>query len=821
MISRSDIKYTFRLLMKNPGFTILSVFVMGGALGVGILAFTFSYTLFYKPIPVTNGDRIYHLCAGPEVMGCRPMKAFEFAELRRQVTTLENIGVYWERRTPVSVNDISVTASVVRTEWNMFQLSQSEAIVGRTLQEYDQTAGTESVVVLGYDFWQQHFNGDATVIGSTLSVGDQPSRIVGVMPEGYLFPWSAELWIPATTDLLRPAINGPTPVSTFGLLKEGVSQDAASAEIANLMRGIRDRYPPQVDESVQLCAAGQQLDCDTGHIATFPLGEFGGLNAVLIIVLVGVLSGFIFALGVINVGTLLLARTNERLRDTSIRVALGAPRGRLLLQMTGESVVIASVGALSGILLAGLVMELLNILFSSIENSLMAFWQRFSIDRSTALGAMILVFVTVLLTSVFPAWRIINGNFNAVMRDGTRGALGLRPGRFSRALVVTSVFIITLLVSLVAIMGTYALNAKQVMQQLGFDGLMVAQPRFDPELYDFDDRLQIFQQIYGRLRQDPAIAITTIRYSWGMQSVEVDATELTTNSSPSVQAEILIQAGDMEYIGGGLLAGRTLQEFEPANSPPVALVNQSLAQQFWPEENAIGRRVRVFDPSQEAFGPWRQIVGVVSNRVTSSQLVSSNQNMVYVPLAQTQQEIFNIRARGQDASATTRSRVAAALSQSILYEVPELGAIEVFDAGNQMAGLNRAVDMGINLASGTALFAFGVAIVGIFGLTQNSIQAATQEIGTRRALGASDSLIRRTFLWRGGRQALTGLVLAMLIVLPIGYIFYSALGTEVILSVAPSMLVALLVLYGTIIGAIYIPVHRILQLEPSEALRYE
>ena len=821
MISKSDIRYTFRLLAKNPGSTILSIFVLAGALGVGILAFTFSYTMFYKPIPVPNGDRIYHLCAGPESRGCRPMKAFEFAELREDVTTLENVGVYAQRRTPAEANDISMTTSAVYTEWNMFQLTQTEALVGRTLQEYDQTAGAEAVVVLGYNFWQQHFNGERSAVGSTLLVGGQSRRIVGVMPENYLFPWSAELWLPATAELLSPVLNEPVPVSTFGLLRENVSQDSASAEIANLMQSIRDRYPPQVDDSEQLCVAGRQLDCDTGHIATFPLGEFGGPGAAVIILLVGILTGFIFVLGVINVGTLLLARTNERIRDTSIRVALGAPRRRLLLQMVGESLVIAGAGALIGILIAGMVMELLNILFNSIEDNLMAFWQKFSLDRSTALGALILVLITVLLTSVYPSWRIINGDFNAVMRDGTRGALGLRPGRFSRALVVTSVFMITLLVVMAAVMSTYALNAKNVMQQLESDGLMVAQPRLDPEKYGQIERVQIFQRIYERLRQDPGIVSATIRNSWGLQPVEFDSARLTANALQTVQAVIQIQAGDMEYSGGSILAGRPLQAFEPINSAQVALVSEALAQQLWPDENAVGQRIRVFNPWQNEYGPWRQIVGVVSNSITTSQLVSSNQNMVYVPLAQSPQESLNVRARGRDASTATRRRVAASLSQTILAVVPELEAVEVFDAGAQIVGLNRAVSIGINLAAGIALFAFGVAIVGIFGLTQNSIQAATQEIGTRRALGASDNQVRWTYLWRGGRQALTGLVLAMFIILPIVFVFYSALGAEILVTVTPPMLTALLVLYGAVIGAIYYPVRRILQLEPSEALRYE
>jgi len=821
MLSKSDILYTFRLLAKDPGFTILSVFVMAGALGVGILAFTFSYTMFYKPIPVPNGERIYHICAGPETRGCRPMKAFEFAELRQEISTLENVGAYWQRRVAVEVDEIPLSITAVHTEWNMFQLTATDAVRGRTLQAFDHDPNAEAVTVISYNFWQQHFEGRSDALDTLITISGQSTRIVGIMPEGYLFPWAAELWVPADPELLNPAVNGPVPVSTYGLLREGVERNAATSEINNLMQGIREKYPAQVDESVTLCAAGRQLDCDTGHIATLPLGQFGGPTAAVIITLVGILTGFIFVLGVINVGTLLLARTNERLRDTSIRVALGAPRRRLLMQMTGESIVIATAGAALGILMAGMVMEMLNILFNSIEDSLMAFWQVFHVDRSTITGAILLVIVTVLMTSVYPSWRIINGDFNAVMRDGTRGALGLKPGRFSRILVVISVFIITLLVILTAVTGSYAVNAKRVMQELNSDGLMVAQPQFDAELYSRDEQIDFWQEIYSSLKSSSLIRQASVRSAGGMQAIEVEVAPATDGRTPELQAEIQIVAGDTDYGTGPLLEGRFLATFEPANTAPVVVISQVLAELLWPGESAIGKRLRVNIPEGAVSQEWREVVGVFASVATTSQLFSENQNLVLVPLTQTDQVNFSVMARGYDSSAPVRRRVAAELSDSIVQTIPEVEAIQVFDAGNQIIGLNRAVTIGINLSLGTVLFAFAVSIVGIFGLTKNSIQAATQEIGTRRALGAGDSLVRRTFLWRGGKQALTGLVLAMMIVLPITYIFYSALGTSVITDSALPVLSALTILYGSIILAIYFPIHRVLKMEPSEALRYE
>ncbi len=818
MISRSDMRYTLRLLSKSPGFSLLSILVMAGGLGVSILAFTFNYTMFYKPIPLENGAFIYHICAGPEPSGCRPMKAFEFSEIRAEISHLENIGVYHNNPVVMDIAGVPVTVNATSTEWNMFQLSGTRPIHGRSLLPADEEAAAEPVILLGYEFWQQQFNGDQEVVGRVFDVNGEATRIIGVMPEGYMFPWRAPAWLPIAPEIKAPAVNGPVAVETYGLLKPASSPAAASAEVAGLMQGIRARYPV-IEPPTQLCRASVSLDCDTGHIAEFPLAEFGGGVALAMIVLTGMLTGFIFLLAAISVGTLLLARTNERLRDTSIRVALGAPRRRLLVQMMGESIVIAVVGAVLGILLAATMMNLVNILFQSVDEQAMAFWQVFRVDSSTIVGALVMVLITVVLTSALPSWRIINGDFNAVMRDGTRGALGLKPGRFNRGLVVIAVTIITLLSFLVATAGTYAFRARDTFGNMNSAGLLVAQPRLDGERYSVNQAQDFYRGLDSRLLASPNV--DSVYYTTSLGSVGIEPEGDTGPANELLMADVSSVAGSLATSGISLLEGRLLYPFEASNTSPVVLLSQSLASQLWPGRSALGERIRINSDRTEDGSPWREVVGVVTDRITTTQLISNNQNAAYLPFGQTEMGYIGVVAKASNNSAVGMRQASADVSGAILALAPELLSVRVFDLQGQSDSLSSAVTLAINLSGATALFAFLVAVGGIFGLTQNVVLSSTQEIGTRRALGASDRSVRRTFLFRGGKQAFLGFALAMIVILPVIWLSLATVGMEVVgVTIAP-VLGAMLLLYGAIVFAIYQPIRSVLRLEPIAALRYE
>lgn len=819
--SKPDLKYTLRLLAKNPGFTLLSILVLAGGLGVSILAFTFNYTMFYKPIPLENGDSIYHICAGPSASGCRPFKAFEFAEIRDQISTMDDIGIYRNGSSIITLNGTPIFIESTFTQWNMYSLSNSTALHGRTLLDYDFESRAENVIVLSYILWQQHFDGNPAIIDETLDVDGKATRIVGIMPEGYQFPWSSQAWLPIEPDYVNPAENASVPIETYARLKPGISVASANAEIANLMQGMRQRNPVIQDNVINTCQR-RPYNCDTGHISTFPLGEFGGLGAALILLMSSLLTGFIFLLSTINVGTLLLSRTNERLRDTSIRVALGAPRARLMIQLMAESLIISVAGACLGVLLAGAVMEVLNVLFTSIDERLMSFWQVFHVDGSTLIGAISMVGLTVLLTSVYPSWRIINGDFNAVMRDGTRGARGTKPGKFSRALVITSITIITLLLFIVSSLGTFAFKARDVFNNMNTAGMLAVQPTLDDTRYSLQQSHDFYQNLSQRLTADSRIEDVYLITTLGTLELETEGqTGFSGYSSEFTTADVAIVAGEMTSAGLNLLEGRSLEGNESSSGVPVILVSRSLAENLSPSLSVVGQRMRIVSEQLHIDNSWREIVGVVSDVVTSAQLMTTNQNAAYVPLTQTTLRNTTVLVRPNEAYVDDLNPVATAFSKAVTALAPELNAVRVFDTREQLEGLGSAIRLGINLAGAMAVFSFLVAIAGIFGLTRNFILTSTQEIGTRRALGARDREICQAFLKRGGKQAMIGFLLACIVIIPVSWLSFVGLGWEVVGVTLMPVIAAMLFLYGTIVLAIYQPIRQILRLEPSEALRYE
>jgi putative ABC transport system permease protein len=838
MISKLDLKYTFRQLSKKPGFVLLAILVLAGGLGISLMAFTISYSMTYKTLPITNGERIYHICTRSKKNNCGPFNAFEFAQVRPNITTMENIGIYFMRNNvPVIYEDTQRISSLIYTEPGLFSLSASNALLGRTLQPFDQDAGAERVVVIGYDFWQEHLDGAEDVIGKHLTVAGEPARIVGVMPQGYKMPWSDQLWMPVPQGFVQPAVRSLLPVNTFALLKNGVSEQAADAEINNLVAGLRTQYPydPATvwpEEPLQKLNSGNIGDIDrvsTGHINVFPLSEFGSTGAIAIIFLINIFTVLIFLLACINAGTLLLARTNERLRDISIRVALGAPRLRLFVQTLGENIVIVVVGGVVALLFAGIGLELINLIFTSLNAQILAFWMEFRLDGSTVAGVLLFMALTILLTGGIPIWRIVNGNFNAAMRDGTRGALGLRAGKLNRALVVTSISIVTVLVALIAVTGSLIYPEMKTWTAVPDNGISV-EFRLDGQRYDAKQHRQFRRALTDALMAEPSIAYAIVQAGLGNARVQAE-TVASRDADDQITAQIAASGysspppqNDAFTVANApvLLEGRVLNEFDQANTAPVIFISRALAEALWPGESALNKRLRI-QGVPAITETWREVVGVYgTSKQVNSRLLNSRAANLSLPFTQLDTDNLamsaNVFARSPEqleAAKIATGKIFASLDSDLEVQSTDLGEL--------LGSLTKSVSTGINLALTMGAFTFLVAITGIYGLTQNAVQMATQEIGTRRALGATDKSVGLTFLRRGSRQLVQGFLIAVLIAAPFGLIL-----VEIATSLGVSMQLPLLVmgsvlvlLYSIILVAIFVPVRRILRMEPAEALHYE
>lgn len=814
ILNKADLKYTLRLLRKKPGFTLLSIVVLALGLGLSVFTFTMSYTIAYRPIPLRNGDSIRLVCAGAKSLGCSPFKAYEFAQLRDQIATLENVGIFTDAEVYVEHGGEVRTTSATRTEWNMFQLSGTQAQLGRTLQPHDHEADAEPVAVLGYEFWQLSFNGDQDVVDTIVDVEGKATRIVGVMPQGYRFPSRSQVWLPISGALLDPLENDRVFVSAFALLKNGESTRNADAEMARLMLRIRQQFP--VDAAPEDSSFLQRMEqLDTGHVNTLPMQIMGGLEGLVILAVFNLLAGLVFLLACINVGTLLLARTNERMKDIAIRAALGAPRFKLLLQSMGESIAITLMGGAMALLVAGGGLELLNLFIAALTGAGGThFWWDFRIDGSTLLAVLVFVGLTIVFTSVIPGWRLINGDFNAGLRDGTRGALGLKPGRFSRSLVTVSIALITLVLYAGVTGGSFFHAMKQSFSDIDGSNLLSARLALDQDRYANGRLLQLYRSLLESLGQHEAIDEILVLADKGVQRVEVDGQDYARESDyPS--APVYTIGGSLVAVGVTLLEGRLLDPLD-MEGQQVALVSRSLADRLWPGQTAIDQSVRIGAEQQTASTyPWRRVVGVVSDAIINGNL-STNADMVYLPLSQSDGQAPTILVK-YDGNADT---AAALLAQAIRRQDDE-ARFTVRNLQDDAQDTVQAVNASFSLIFGCGLFALLIAVAGIFGLASNHVQLHTSEIGTKRALGVPDRLICRSYVLSGSRQALTGFLVAMLLCAPVTYLLILSSSPAVLRTALISGSLVATLLFVTVFLAIRYPIRKVLEMEPSEALRHE
>jgi predicted permease len=828
LFNQADVKYTLRLLAKKPGFTLLSIFVLAFGLGISILAITLSYTLLYKAIPLKNGESIYHVCYGPILVGCRTFNAYDFAQLRGDIGSLENVGIYSEDHFDLDLGEALTAVNAIFTEWNLFEVSGGRPFLGRTLQAYDQLPGAEPVAVLGNGLWRSLFNADENVVGSVVDIRGIPTRIVGVMPQGYRFPATAEIWLPVFPSLLDPLKSNEERVYSFALLKSGVSKASASNEIASLMSRVRRLNPVDPDRYYANEFSRRIDELASGHIQSLPMAALGGQGTVFLIAFINVLLTCIFLLVCVNVGSLLLARTNERLKDVAIRVALGAPRRRLLMQTMGEGVAICLLGGLLALLLAGMGLELIDVVLNArhpgFAQRVVPFWMEFRVDSSTLLAVLLFLSLTIYFTCLLPCQRLIRGDFNAVIRDGTRGALGLKTGRFGRSLVLVTVTLITLLVYVAAIAYGAVGPIKQRIADEDVANEVSAYITLGREAYSAQDRERFYRTLDTTLRQDPAVSAVAMDsiLSYEEFAVErVDADRAAPVALARTPVIAMFGSSDLQEIR--LLEGRLLNAQDGAGSPAVALISESLATALWPGRSPLGESLRFADGLRDISGSEWRVVGVVSDHANRIDPLSSNTALVYLPLNQVTAVRIQISAKARDPGAGSRvnlERTALLLSRFIRDYDPGIDFILEYDEDSQqiIVGL---IDSLIALSVGCVLFALAVALVGVYGLTQNSVQLMTQEIGTRRALGATDRRISRMLLRRAGRQALIAFLIATLVIAPIAYLTILVMGPAFLAPILVQVVVSLVVLCTVIFLAIYFPIKNILRMEPADALRYE
>jgi len=810
MMTLQDFKYALRLLGKRPGFTVLTMLVMAVGIGLSVYLFSFLNTMAYKDLPFKDSDSLVmidEIQNGLYLNGGN-LDLHDLYEIEQNVKGLSEFSNFNETSSNVSGRDGAHRYNTTFIEPNLFHMTRTKPLLGREFTDDENLVGANQVAVIGYDLWQNHFAGDPEVLNQTLRINGINREIVGVMPQGYFFPRNSEIWLPMREDATKMERGTASTYSGLAHLSSGLSIDELNVQMQVIMKRLEQQFP-------------KSNTAVSAYSTTFPMSTMGNGGGVFIYSMY-IVAILLLLLASINVGNLLLSRAVERSKETAIRIALGAPRSRLIGQMLWESIIICSVGGIVGLLVAAWGLEVTETITATFTDDKPFFWWKFGLDSFTIKMFFVFVITTILVTGLLPAWKNTGGDFNAALRDGTRGALGKKAGRMNRILVITEVFLsMTILISAsVMVVGTY--QATHADYGADTNDILTARIRLTEANYGTaEKRVEFVKRLQASLENSVGVSDVMLTsalpgdYTW-RPTIAIDGKEYVNEQSYPRANYIQSMPGTLKKLRVDLVAGRYFNSVDDGLEKTTAIVTDSFVRQHFKDESALGKRVRVVEADGDS-PKWLTIVGVVKHTIQGQSFgMGADTPSIFRPLTQRSRINLMIAMRQK----SNEALALRSLRKSLSAIDPDIPAF-IIKSYNEKISRNSA---GISFASKIFLI-FGIVAVilacsGIYGVMSNTINQRTNEIGIRRALGANEKRITRDYLYTGIKQLLWGAIPGLLVGGGLGFALSQLMSTGnstlIIISLSIFFIIGIVVLFAT-----YLPTQRALLMEPSDALHYE
>lgn len=806
----NDLKYALRLLAKKPSFAALTVFVIAAGIGLSVFLFSFFNTIIFKDLPFKNSASLLQINRYQNAsFTWGGLGLHDLEEIRGNLSKLAQIGAYTNTRVNGVGPDGARRYVAVNAEANFFSFTQVKPLMGRLFTSQETQDGSDPVAVISYGLWQHQFGGAKNVLQQTLHINGQSTQIIGVMPDQYAFPNNADLWLPLYAHAAQLELKTAPKVYGIAMLVDGVSATEFNQKLALVMQRVAANYP--------------DTNNDVGAKATpFPMTDME--DGIAIIYTLQIAALLILLLASINVGNLLFTRAIERNKETAIRIALGAPRMRLIGQMLWESLIICLLGGTIGLLSLAWGLEFAEATVATFFSEPLPFWWEFGIDAYTLKIFTFALLITFTLTGILPAWKNSNSDFNAVIRDGTRGAQSRYAARLNSLLVIGEIFIsVTILIaSATAIYAAY--KASHLNYGADTKDIVLAKIELDEGTYSTQaKRLEFFHKLDATLSSHGEVTetmfISALPGEWtSVYGVEIEGQEYSdTGPLRYPQANFITPyPGALEKLQVGLIQGRFFQHSDNQPGQLTAIVSENFAKRYLQGQTALGKRIKVHrDPQHEP--EWLTIVGVVENTIQGdANDMNSRHPSVFQAYGQTPKLDMTLAVKSSHEAVTIEKLIRTTL-QSIDKQLPAF-QIESYDGLINRNGAPLQFISNIFMLFGFAALLLSAS--GIYGVMANTISQKTQEIGVKRALGAQDKNITRELLWRGAKQILWGGIPGICAGVGLGF------GISLVLNVDKAVLFVIAATMITLIGCVvlfatYVPTRKALTLDPMDALRYE
>jgi putative ABC transport system permease protein len=799
-----DIRYGFRVLLKSPVFTIAAILCLGLGIGANAAIFSFVYGIAIRPLPFDDSHRLLYLNENSPARGYSRLSISyaDFADWREQQATFENISIYSGWSLTLTGDGEPERISGTRVSHELLETLRVRPLHGRGFIPEEEMEGGARVVIIGHALWKNRYGSDSTLVGRTLILSGEPHTVVGVAPDGFTFPEFSQFWVPIRQS--RTESRGNHSFRGVGRLNRGVSQEEARTELNTIAARLAEEYP--------------ETNSDVGAVTAPLKEEFVGDYRAAALIFYGVVC-FVLLLACANVANLMLARAAARRREVAVRTSVGATRGRVVRQLLVESIVLSLFGGALGI---GLGRVGRDLILAGIPVDI-PYYIGYEMNMPVVLSMVGITVLCGILFGLAPAIESSNPHLVRTLQAGSgRTSDGVRKSLFRSALVAFEVGL-----ALVVLVG-----AGLMMKS--FLTLRTAEPGFDQENiltmrvslpasdYSsgraqwrfFEDAIQRIESIPGVVGATAAWNLPMSGYNWGI-SYYVEDTEPPPPGQYPVASHHIIKPGYFEILGIPLLQGRDFDERDvQEGSVPVAIVNETFVERYWPDENPLGKRF-IYGTTPSEDNPWMEVIGVAGDARYAGLNVDIREGFY-----RTDGQYSNTSMALAVKTARDPLEMADVVRQAVWAIDPNLPASQVMTMERLAQERHWEPTLYSWMFGIFSLIALVLAAVGVYGVVSYSVAQRTREFGIRMALGAGSGRVVGLVVRQGMLLTAIGLVGGILVALALMRFLQS-----IMFGINPTdpgvYTITALAMAAVAILAAYLPARRATHVDPVIALRNE
>jgi predicted permease len=819
-----DLRYAIRALLTTPGFSIVAILSLAIGVGANTAIFSVASALLLRPLPYKNGERQVILWNTSPGLGITEdwFSMAQYFDIKNGAQSFEDVAIAIGANSNLTGDGEPERVGTIRVSSNLLPMLGVRPFLGDLFGPDDDRPGKTGKALLGFGTWMRRYGGDRNVIGRALTLNGQPYEVVGVLPASFTLPREvmptlgvvddAEVVLPLPLAANAAEVRNREDYNVIATLKPGATIARARAELDTLTARLRrehpDFYPPNGGLTFRVLPLREQV--------------VGRVRLALLVLVASV--AFVLLIACANVANLLLSRALARQREVAVRAALGASRWRVVRQLLTESLVLAIAGGVVGLLLSYFCLQGIRALGEASVPRL----HEIAINWRVMLFALTISMVAGLIFGLAPALRLSSLDLHGNLKDASRGSAGTSAvwgrGQNLRQLLVVA----ELALSLMLLIGAGLLIRS-------FSHLQHVSPGFNPvnvltleltmtgrKYNDADAVLRTYKQLWERLSTLPGVTaaggVTALPLSqmmaWGPITVEG---RTAPDGEKFINADIRTVGGDyFRAMDIPLLKGRVFSpELDTRTSPRAVVIDERMANQFWPGEDPLGRRIRTggFDVTPDT--PWMTIVGVVGG-VKQDALDVDSRIAYYRFQGQSPSRAMNVVVR----SVTDPSRLAAAVTGQIRALDPDLPIYKMRTMGERVEASLAERRFSMLLLTLFAVLALGLAGIGVYGVMAYLVSQGTRELGIRLALGAAPRDLLLLVVRQGMTVAATGMVLGLAGAFALTRFMRALLfGVHASDPLTFSAIAAALTLVA--LAACYVPARRAARIEPSVSLRAE